>query len=169
MFKRFFSAMAISVMAMAMSAGVASADTDVSDAKVFSGSFCTAQPAVPTIGTWRGRIMNSGTAGQFVGCPFVRDVVAWGGALGAMVKVVDRHYSEDIDCALWSQNTDSADGWSGYYVTRSSSGSDAGVQTLYFPALSNYSNASSYVMECRIPAVYSGNQSQIVSYQTTEY
>ena len=101
--------------------------------------------------------------------PFVRDVVGTGGVIAGAVKVVDRHYTDNVDCALWSQNTDSGDGWSGTFVTRASAGSNADVQTLYFPAVANYSAASSYVMECLIPGMYSGNASQVVSYSTTEY
>ena len=157
----------VSVLATISTAGVAAADTDSADSKIYSGSFCT-NPKTTAISIWRGRTFNDASSGNWVGCPFVRDIVGWGGTASAWVKVVDRHYSDDVSCALWSQNVDSSDGWSGYVVSQNSSGASNGVQTLTFPGLSNYSASSSYVMECWMPGTYAGNASQIVAYSVTE-
>jgi hypothetical protein len=158
-----------SILATSLAASVAVADTDSTDSKVYTGSFCIGRVNTSTvIDNWRGRMFNLDSIGHWVHCPFVRDIVRWGGTVNAWVKVVDRHYSDDLHCGLWSQNVDSSDGWSGYIVSRSSSGSSTGVQTLNFPTLSNYSANSSYIMECLVPGKYSGNASQIVAYSMIE-
>jgi hypothetical protein len=159
----------VSVLAMTLTASVAAADNDSNDAKVYSGAFCIGRANTSAvIDNWRGRLFNNDSIEHWVGCPFVRDVVGWGGTASAWVKVVDRHCSKDIACGLWSQNVAVGDGWSGYVVSVGSSGCGTGIQTLNFPVLSNYSNNSMYAMECIMPEKYAGNPSQITAYSLTE-
>lgn len=157
---RFRYAILCSVVASMASAGIVMADS-----KIYPGELCRGRASAMTmIDVWRGRAFNVDSYEHWVHCPVVRDIVDVGGAGDAWVKVVDRHYYDDVSCGMWSQNVDSYDGWSGYVVSRSSSGSSTSVQTLYFPTLSNYSTYSSYTMECLMPGRYAGNSSQIVAY-----
>jgi hypothetical protein len=152
------------------SVGTALADVDDLDTKIYPGHMCHADSSISGIGHWRGRAYNQRTdVDVWVGCPIVRDVVASGGRVSsAWVKVVDQHYTDDFVCGIWSQNSDSADGWSGYVMSRSSSGSSLVPQTLSFTSLNAYSSSAFYVMECLIPNVYSGNSSQLVAYSVTD-
>lgn len=161
--------MLVFVLAMTSTAGVAAADNDSADAKVYAASFCVGRVnSSSVIDYWRGRTINLGAGGNWVDCPLVRDILGSGHTANAWVKVVDRHPSDNVSCGLWSQNVDSSDGWSGNVVGQSSSGSSTAVQTLNFLVLNNFSANSSYAMECFLPGSYTGNNSQIVAYSLTE-
>jgi hypothetical protein len=96
-------------------------------------------------------------------CPVVKDIV--GGSINrALVRVVDQNFSHNVTCELW---TYAADGTSGRWAERSSSGTNPAPQLLTFGALGTPYAGFSYIT-CRLPPRYSGVPSKIISYQVDE-
>lgn len=160
----------IGLVGMLAAMPASAADVDDLDVKIYPGQLCIATNGVSGINAWRGRAINERTdIDIWVDCPVIRDVVgASGRVVSAWVKVIDQHYSDDVACALWSQNSDSGDGWSGYYQVQYSVGSSPSVQTIPFTTRTAYSTNASYMFECQIPNVYSGNSSHITAYSVID-
>lgn len=160
----------LGLVTLLAAAPATAADVDDLDVKIYPGQMCIANSGVSGVTSWRGRAFSDrADIDIWAACPVIRDVVGAGGRIvSAWVKVVDQHYSDDFQCGMWTQNSDSYDGWSGFAQTRYSAGSGNAVQTLNFSSLNAFSTSAFYVFECLIPNVYSGNNSQLVAYSVTE-
>ena len=100
--------------------------------------------------------------------PVINDHVN-NGILRSYVRVIDRHYSEDIRCrimsAYWSNANDSVYGSWGAY--KYSDGSSNNQQVLSTGGV--YSSMIRHeFFNCRIPGTYQGNSSYIISYEVHE-
>lgn len=134
-----------------------------SDAKQYPGAACHTTSPGTTSFPW-GRAEHHGVSPIHFECPVVRD--ATGGYIrSGWVRVVDRHYSDDVICFL--QSWPASNPSSGHFSVRKSAGSSAQTQALYFGSLGTYSDAF-YHLSCQVPGTYSGNASGIVSYVVDE-
>ena len=86
---------------------------------------------------------------------------------GGNVKVIDRHYNQNIRVSLNSVYRNGCSFWGWWGANKYSSGTNCSAQTLSVPALGSNSQAH-YYYSVSIPATYSGNRSGIVSYYVSE-
>lgn len=142
--------------------------TFAADAKIYPGSMgvrWNATDPVPELNT--SSIQNPSSSRWLrLDLPVIHDSLGRPIRAG-WVKVLDRHYSQNVRCTLVSvfRSGGSFSGWTS--PTRSSSGSGNSPQTLYFPAQASNSQCH-YYFSCHVPRTYGGNRSAIVSYVVDE-
>ena len=91
--------------------------------------------------------------------------------LRGWVKVVDQNFNRDIRIWLKSRFKGASGrcAWGGGTSrAKTSWGADGCNKTLRFGAVGAFSNTQHYYFDCRIPPVYSGKKSGIISYQVKE-
>lgn len=98
-------------------------------------------------------------------CPLIN---TYSGRIGWLeAKVVDQSYDRDVACTVKNLLTNEylATGW---WQTRSSSGSGSLVQTLSFGSIGGTGTYHHFTMNCTVPRVYAGNKSSINGYRVFE-
>jgi len=139
------------------------------DGKLYSAASCQAingnHPSNYVFGTFNH--LNFPTS---LRCPIVRDVTTKG-IKKAWIRVVDAHFTENVECTLYSLRTDvnGLNGMQGFWSTKSTSGSDSAVQALEFGNLDHHPNNSQYLFSCKVPAAYQGGSwSGVTGYYVEE-
>lgn len=110
--------------------------------------------------TANGRIENKRSGRTKMSCSANVNWSVYKPIVASNIKVIDQHFNDNVLCVM---RVRSANGGHISSSTRTSSGTNASVQTLTFAKLTNLPSASSFV-RCIIPSVYQNQRSSIVSY-----
>lgn len=133
-----------------------------SDAKIYSGTSCEANPA--SLYYANGWAKNTSSVSTLtVDCAIARD-----NGFGAAITMylIDRHYTNDVSCYASSIviGTEWSGWWTAVYSTSGSSTTPQAVNLGTIPG-----NSVSWLhLTCTVPPTYSGNASGIQSYIVTE-
>ncbi|BFM04892.1 hypothetical protein [Halioxenophilus aromaticivorans] len=110
----------------------------------------------------------SSTSVMYVDLPIINDDS--NDIASSNVRVIDRHYSQDIRCSVNQRYMSTSSGSVYGYMggNKLSSGSSAFLQKLNTGALGGSGSAVHSYFSCKIPPTYSGNRSGIFSYYVNE-
>jgi hypothetical protein len=109
---------------------------------------------------------------MWVDLPVINDSI-YGEITNSEVRVVDQHYSSEINCQLISVKRNNSGGYDGIWGRRAySSASGVHLQSMDTRGASSGSGwggrAYHEYLNCSLPPTYSGNPSYIVSYYVRE-
>jgi hypothetical protein len=162
--RRFVATLTLSLVTIAM-ATLGISQVHAVDGKNYPGSMCVRWSGTSTPVYNFSAIGNpSSTTWLYLDCPAVKDA---SNIASGWVRMLDRHYSSNISCRLYSvyASTGGYYGWVTPVV--SSTGSSANPQHRPFGGIGGNSIAH-YYYSCSIPPTYSGYVSYITSYQVSE-
>ena len=114
---------------------------------------------------YNGKISNHSTNSEaWVVCPIT---LYNSKTVDAQVRVIDRHYSDDITCVLKSLRYYNPVNSNSHSSTKKTSGSSDSVKWLYFDPVPGFTDGS-FFLYCKIPPKYNGNVSYIINYEAWE-
>jgi hypothetical protein len=156
-------------------AALSAASASAVDTKNYPGAMC-----LPTYGSggtyvnwWAAGISNDNSAHALdITCPVIKDVMAQG-LSGGTVRVWDTHYTQNIECRLYSYRFETGGHVGSFTPLVSSAGSNTNqtltVLSFGAPVPSSATNANShYFYTCKIPPMYQGLASYVSSYSVIE-
>jgi hypothetical protein len=164
----FFNTFVASATAIMILLTIAANPVMAGDAKTYPGSMCVKYSGGnPSYNS--SMIGNPNRSYIYLDCPAINDSMSED-LNNSWVGVLDRHYSQNVRCSInsayWNNTHDAIYGWWG--SNRYSTGSSNNRQVLSWGALGGTGETVHHYFSCRIPAVYSGNRSYIISYHVNE-
>ncbi len=137
-----------------------------SDGKIYAATDCV-DTGIGVTSYVYGRAYNSSSnMFTYMECPVVKEIIVDTSLAAAYFYVTDRHYTANISCTLITM--DGASNSSGYFTTRSSTGTSPIPQKLTYPSQTMYADSGYTVFRCFVPPRYSGYSSSLVSYRVDE-
>ncbi len=139
------------------------------DGKIYAAAECVDAYSSGNARYSYGRAYNNASSlvDLHMDCPVVKETVADTSLQDGHFYVKDMHYFANISCTLATQSATST-GASGWFTTRSSTGTSSTPQKLSYPSQPMYANSGYTVFRCTVPPRYNGNPSFLVSYRVDE-
>lgn len=136
------------------------------DGKIYTGSSCVRWSGTTSPIYNFSAIGNPADSWLYVDCPVIHDSIN-ASINSGWVKVIDQNYTYNARCNLNSIYRNGGSWWGWWTPNQSSAGSSSSPQTLSFGGIGSNS-ISHYYYSCRIPPIYSGNRSYLISYKVDE-
>jgi hypothetical protein len=139
------------------------ADAGFNYGRTYPGATCFVDGG--TIDRAFGHLYNLSTTGSaLLECPLIRNHNAW---IDAHVYIVDQNYDRNAGCELRTVYSHVVS--SGAFESIHTTGTNPSPQKITFPKMfGGMSYDCYYYISCSLPAVYSGEQSFLISYTLRE-
>lgn len=150
-------------------AALLSGQAFAADSKVYSGGNCEAWAGSKSLNA--NAAYNNSSSTIKLDCPVILDADTHSSITSATMRVLDRHYSEDVKCSINVIKQSSSSTTTVSSSTKTSAGSSSSYQELSWTTATTSTAVSSLpwaFFSCEIPALYTGYSSYIYAYRVVE-